>query len=99
MDSETSESQLQYVAWVELRFLSDEQKQWRASSLDHTPFNKIGCSSSKELFFCKMASLQLYIPFGILHFEARLCVDSFDREQCLHFKFWQFNVIIKGCER
>ena len=28
MESETSESQLQYVVWVELRFLSDDQKQW-----------------------------------------------------------------------
>ena len=39
-----------------------------------------------------MAALQAYIPFGILHFEAVLCVDSFDREQCLHYKYWPFYV-------
>ena len=96
MESETSESQLQYVVWVELRFLSDDQKQWLRKyepvlwiTLHST---KIGCSSSKELFFKKMAMLQSYVPFGILHFEALLCVDSFDREQCLHFKYWQYNV-------
>ena len=80
MESETSESQLQYVVWVELRFLSDDQKQWLRKyepvlwiTLHST---KIGCSSSKELLFQKMAKLQLYIPFGILHFEALLCVDT-----------------------
>ena len=80
MESETSESQLQYVVWVELRFLSDDQKQWLQKyepdlwiTLHST---KIGCSSSKELLFQKMAKLQLYIPFGILHFEALLCVDT-----------------------
>ena len=84
MESESSKSQLQYVAWVELCFLSDDQNQWLWK---HKPGLWITLHSTKmDVQVAKSSSS------GKWHFKELLCIDSLDREQCLHFKYCGFNV-------
>ena len=65
----------------------------RASSLDHHYIQeRLAVQVARSFSTRKWLALHAYIPVGILHFEALLCVDSFDRKQCLHFKYWEFDV-------